>query len=147
MGKCHNSIEINAPVDKVWATITDFHDLSWAPNVITSVAKVGDKSGTEVGARRILNNAFHETLLSLDADQHTFSYSIDDGPGPVASDAVDDYVGVVKLREAGQGCVVEWSSTYESANDGGVADLCNPIYRALLEDMKQSLEKEEVADA
>ena len=27
MGKCYNTIEIKAPVNKVWDTIRDFHDL------------------------------------------------------------------------------------------------------------------------
>ncbi|MEX2367302.1 MAG: SRPBCC family protein [Pseudohongiellaceae bacterium] len=146
MGKCHNTIVIDAPVNRVWAAIADFHDLSWAPNVITSVEKPGEKSGREVGARRILNNAFHETLLSVDDDQHSLSYSIDDGPGPVAHDAVSDYVGVVKVSEAGQGCVVEWASTYDSDNEESVAEFCNPIYRALLEDLRQSMEKEAGAE-
>jgi len=87
MGKCYNKIEIETPINKVWNTISDFHDISWVPGVITSVTKVGDKTGDEVGAGRILNGVSYETLTVLDARNFTFSYSIDDGPGPVASDA------------------------------------------------------------
>ena len=60
---CYNSTVINAPADKVWAVLKDFHNLSWAKNVVAKVAVIGDKSSTEVGAKRILNDAFHETLL------------------------------------------------------------------------------------
>ncbi len=139
MGTCYNKIEIKSPVKTVWNTISDFHDMSWAPQVITSVTKVGDKRGDEVGARRVLNELFHETLMSLDADAFAFSYSIDDGPGPVSSSAVDRYIGVVKLTESENGTVVEWSSTFESDNENEVADFCNPIYGALLAGLNDTL--------
>jgi carbon monoxide dehydrogenase subunit G len=139
MGKCYQKIEIEAPINKVWDTISDFHDLSWAPNVVTSVAKTGDKNGNEIGAGRILNDVYHETLTALDSQNFTFSYSIDDGPGPVASDAVNDYVGTVKLTESGSGCLVEWSSVFQSQNENEVGDLCNPIYMALLNSLKETL--------
>ena len=139
MGKCYNKIEINASVNKVWDTISNFHDMSWAPNVIISVTRVGDKSGGEIGAKRVLNDAFHETLTVLDPGNFTFSYSIDDGPGPVASDAVSDYTGVVKLTATDGGCLVEWSSTFQSENENEVAEFCNPIYAALLGDLHKTL--------
>ena len=139
MGSCYNKIDIKAPVNKVWDTISDFHDLSWAPNVVISVDKVGDKNGNETGAKRVLNNAFHETLTVLDAANFTFSYSIDDGPGPVANDAVSNYTGRVKLTATDLGCQVEWSSTFVSENENEVADLCNPIYVALLNALNETL--------
>lgn len=139
MGKCYVKIEIKAPINKVWDTVRNFHDMSWAPNVITSVAKVGDRSGNEIGAKRILNDAFHETLTVLDPGNFTFSYSIDDGPGPVASDAVSNYTGVVKLSESDNGSVVEWSSTFHSENENEVTEFCNPIYMALLNSLKETL--------
>lgn len=139
MGKCYNKIDINSPISTVWETIRDFHDMSWAPQVITSVKKIGDKSGNEVGAKRVLNDAFHETLTEVKTDDYTFSYSIDDGPGPVSKSAVNNYIGVVKLSEAGDGTLVEWSSTYDSANNDEVAEFCNPIYQALLSALKETL--------
>ena len=139
MGSCNNKIEINSPIKKVWETISDFHDMSWAPGVVTSLTKVSDKNGNEVGAKRILNDAFHETLTKIDADAFTFLYSIDDGPGPVSKSVVDNYIGLVKLTEIGSGTLVEWGSTYESENDNEVADFCNPIYSALLSALNETL--------
>jgi len=139
MGSCYNKIEIKSPIKTVWKTICDFHDISWAPAVITAVTKVGDKKGGEVGAKRVLNELFHETLISLDADEFTFSYRIDDGPGPVSNSAVNSYVSVVKLTESANATLVEWSSTYESENDHEVADFCNPIYGALLSGLNDTL--------
>ncbi len=139
MGKCYQKIEIEAPINQVWDTISDFHDLSWAPNVVASVTKVGVRDGNEIGAGRILNDVFHETLTVLDPRNFTFSYSIDDGPGPVASDAVSDYTGTVKLTATDSGCLVEWSSVFESQSENEVADFCNPIYMALLNSLKETL--------
>lgn len=96
MGRCYNSAVINAPCEKVWNTIQNFHDLSWAPGVITKAVAVGEIKGDQPGARRILNEAFHETLRSLDDREHTLSYSIDDGPGPVSKNAMRNYIGIDK---------------------------------------------------
>jgi len=139
VGTTHQDIEINAPVDKVWGAIRDFHDLSWAPNVVTSVDIVGDIKGNEVGAGRILNGVFHETLRSIDEGARTFSYSIDDGPSPVSKEEVDNYIGCVVVEPSGDGARVEWTSSWEQ-NDEQAHDFCHGIYVALLNDMKASLE-------
>lgn len=120
--------------------LRDFHDLAWSSNVVESVTPEGDKAGTEVGAKRVLNNAFHETLHILDDDGRYIKYSIDDGPGPVAKDAVVDYFGEVRVfpvtvpADSGQSVVV-WTSSWASES-GGVHEFCDPMYRALLADMK-----------
>ena len=141
MGKTCQSIVINAPVDRVWRTVRHFHDLGWAPNVITGVEAVGDVPGDKVGAMRVLNGAFRETLIELDDEQRTFSYSIDDGPSPVSKDEVRNYVGRVKVQPAPEdgGTLVEWSSSWEE-KDEPVYEFCHGIYVALLADMKKSLE-------
>lgn len=139
MGKCYNNIDIAAPIATVWQTMANFHDMSWAEGVITSLVKVGQVSGTELGAKRMLNDAIHETLISLDAKAYTFSYSIDDGPGPIAKSAVSDYLGVVKLSASSIGTLVEWSSSFTSANEREVTEFCDPIYTALLGALKKSL--------
>ena len=141
MGNCYNKVEIEAPINKVWELVKDFHNMSWAPGVITSLEVVGDKKGNEVGAKRILNEAFHETLTKLDYENTTFSYSIDDGPGPVAEDAVKNYIGVVKLAETSNGTSMEWNSSFESANENDVVEFCNPIYRALMSALSETLSK------
>ena len=136
---CYNTCVVRAPVDKVWAALRDFHDLSWAPNVIRSLDTVGEAGGQEVGAKRVVNNAFHETLLTLDDDAHTLTYSIDDGPDAVAKDKVSGYVGKVRVSPVtdSDATFVEWSSSW-ATSEGGVAEFCNPIYRALLGDLKSS---------
>ena len=63
---CYNSIVINKPADEVWNALKHFHDMSWASNVITKLDKVGETTGNVVGAKRVLNDAFQETLLAFD---------------------------------------------------------------------------------
>ncbi|ALO36253.1 polyketide cyclase [Colwellia sp. MT41] len=139
MGKCYKNIEIATPVATVWQKIRDFHDMTWAEGVITSLVKVGQTGGTDIGAKRILNDAFHETLVCLDDNNYTFSYAVDDGPGPLAKTAVDNYLGVVKLSESTTGTLVEWSSSFTSSTEGEVIEFCDPIYTALLGALKSSL--------
>ncbi|RIA08496.1 polyketide cyclase/dehydrase/lipid transport protein [Flavobacteriaceae bacterium MAR_2010_72] len=134
---CYNSVVVSAPSDKVFDTLKNFHDISWSKNVITKLEVIGKKSGHEIGAKRVLNDAFHETLLSFDNENKKFTYSIDDGPGPVSKDNVKGYIGevsVIPITENDTSLVV-WTSRWNSSN-GGVAEFCNPIYYALLQDLK-----------
>lgn len=141
MGNCYNSTVVDVPREKVWDTIKDFHDLSWADPVITKLDIIGDKSGSEPGAKRFLNDAFHERLVSINEDEFTFTYSIDDAPEPLSKDSVSNYLGVVRLYPVtdSNGTFVEWTSSFESGDDQAVIDFCNPIYAALLGALKSSL--------
>ncbi|MDT8368505.1 MAG: SRPBCC family protein [Longimicrobiales bacterium] len=130
---------MNASADRVWSALRDFHDASWSEDVVEELTPVGSVQGTEPGAKRILNGAFHETLISLDDDEREFTYSIDDGPGPVAKEKVDGYVGRVRVLPVtvpgdANRCLVVWESRW-AREEGGVAEFCDPIYRALLADL------------
>jgi hypothetical protein len=140
MQQTYQSIRINAPVEKVWETIKDFHDLSWAPNVVTKCEAVGDKSGSEIGAKRILNDAFHETLIELENATHTMRYSIDNGPSPVSSEDVKGYVGHVHLLPITKDntTFAMWSSSWDSDSEDAV-EFCHTIYVALLDEMANSI--------
>ena len=131
---CYNSVTVNAPVDKVWQTLRNFHDMSWGD---IQIEAVGDAGSTEIGAKRILNGAFHETLLTLDDEERTFSYSIDDGPDAVSKDNVQGYIGEVRVFPVtdDDSTFVLWTSKWDSSG-GGVQDFCNPIYQALLGALK-----------
>ena len=141
MGSTYQSIIIDLPPARVWESIRNFHDLRWSPNVITSLEKVGELGGDQIGARRVLNGVFHETLHELDDNGHTFSYSIDDAPSPISSDEISAFVGRVTVQPSpdGDGALVEWTSTWQGNDEAGY-EFCHPIYVALLADMKASLE-------
>ncbi|GJL51028.1 MAG: hypothetical protein NPIRA01_22550 [Nitrospirales bacterium] len=139
MGKCYNSVVVDAPCDTVWETLRKFHDLSWASGVVTQVDKISELESDQVGAKRILNGVFHETLVLFDDHERTFMYRIDDGPGPVAKDAVKHYIGAARVLPITENntAFVEWQSSYESPDDAAVGELCNPIYQALLQALKK----------
>ena len=138
MGQTFQSIAINRSANEVWEAISDFHDLGWAPNVVTGLEVVGEASGNEIGAGRVLNGVFKETLRSVDGAAHVFTYSIDEGPGPL--EECSNYEGKVSVQASDDGgTVVEWTSSWDD-NDQAVHDFCHPIYVALIHDMKASLE-------
>ncbi len=142
MPSTNQSIVVDAPISDVWARLNNFHDFSWAPNVITKVDKVGNVDSSEAGAKRILNDAFHETLVEIDQDKHMLKYSIDDGPSPVSKDEVSNYYGIVKLSPAteGNGTLVEWTSSWDSNVEDAV-EFCHGIYVALLNELAASFNK------
>ncbi len=134
---CYNTCVVSAPVDQVWSALRNFHNMSWAPQVITSLDKIGDAGADQPGAKRVLNGVFHETLKTVDDADRTLTYSIDDGPDAVSNDNVTGYVGKVRVVPVTDtnGTFVEWSSSWEDSK-GGVEDFCNPIYKALLDSLK-----------
>ena len=135
---CYNSTVVSAPAERVWQAFRNFHDMSWAPGVINSVEAVGRISGDSVGASRVLNGVFHETLLAVDDESRTLEYTIDDGPDAVSKGNVQGYVGKVRVLPVTDdgSTFVEWTSSWTSGGDG-VIEFCDPIYRALLNDLKQ----------
>lgn len=113
--------------------------MSWAPNVVSRVDKVGPFPGTQPGARRVLNGAFHETLVAVDEVDRVIRYRIDDGPDVVSKNNVREYIGEIRVFPVTDGNLtfVLWTSRWEDSK-GGVAEFCNPIYRALLADLKKT---------
>ena len=113
--------------------------MSAFPNVIEKLETIGDIAGTQIGAKRVLNDAFHETLLGLDDEARTVRYSIDDGPEAVSKDNVSGYVGQLQVFPvtADNSTYVLWTSSWDHSG-GGVAEFCNPVYQALLGDLKAS---------
>ncbi|NOQ63399.1 MAG: SRPBCC family protein [Methyloprofundus sp.] len=138
MPQCYQSIIVHAPIEKVWETLKNFHDMSWASPVIEQCEAVGEMSGTEVGAKRILNGIFHETLLECNNSEYRVRYSIDDGPSPVSSNEVSNYIGLVQLYPVtlSSDTFVEWKSMWES-NSEEARDFCHQIYVALLKALSE----------
>ncbi len=139
MGKTYQTAVINAPVDQVWIKIKNFHDLSWGAAVVEKCEAVGGKPGDQIGSRRILNDAFHETLVALSEVDRSFKYSIDDGPTPVSKNDVKDYIGAVRLIPITENdtCLIEWSSSWESSTEDACS-FCHNIYVALINELKKA---------
>ena len=136
MPKVYNSIIVGAPIEQVWSRIRDFHDFTWAPTLIASCEKVGDGNGCSVGARRLLNGIFLDTLIAYSAIDRRMMYSLDEGPYPVSSREIRNYVGDLHLLPvtADNTTFAEWSGTWESENTDAV-EYMNGVYRSLLSDL------------
>ena len=67
MGTTHQEIEINAPVDTVWNAIRNFHDMSWAPNVVTSVEWTSSWEQNDEAARDFCQGIYAALLNDMKA--------------------------------------------------------------------------------
>ena len=137
MGECKHSAVINAPVDEVWRLLRNFHDLSWT-SAIESLEPVGDASGDQVGAKRLLNGAIHETLRSLNDLEHTFQYQVVDGPSPISKDDLKFYYGTVSVLPVTDenASYVSWITRFESKDDRVTQKFCDPFYSTFLAHLK-----------
>ena len=137
MGKCVHSAVINAPVDEVWQLLRNFHDMSWTA-AAESVEPVGDARSDQVGAKRILNGAFHETLLAINDLDHSFRYQITDGPSPVSPNDLKFYYGTVSVQPVTDenASYVSWVTHFEWKDDSATQEFCDPFYRTFLAHLK-----------
>ena len=116
MPKVLVSTVINAPIERVWRTAADFNGLpAWMPGMKNSVIEPG-KSATEIGAVRKLGMAgttdiLRERLEVLDANTHTITYSVLEGPLPVKK-----ILTTMHLRPItdSYGTLGEWSTQFET---------------------------------
>ena len=95
--KVTETIEINAPVDKVWAVIGDFQNMGWHP----AIEKTEGSGGNEPGAKRTLTlkggGKIHETLTKSDTAGHSLSYEITEVDVKVLP--VSNYSSTLKVEE------------------------------------------------
>ena len=88
MPKVLVSTVINAPIERVWRTASDFNGLpTWMPGMKESTIEAGKKP-TEIGAVRKLamagtKDVLRERLEALDDKTCTITYSVLEGPLPV----------------------------------------------------------------
>jgi hypothetical protein len=77
-----------------------------------------------------LNGAFLDTLIAYSAVERRIMYSLDEGPPPVSSREVRDYVGNLHLLPvtADNTTFVEWSGTWEAENTNAI-EYMNGVYR------------------
>jgi hypothetical protein len=115
MARAHASSVINAPVEKVWNRIRDFNGLaSWHPGIAKSAIEGGNPSD-QVGCVRALTlqdgGTIREQLLEMSDLGHHYSYSILEGPLPVAN-----YRATLRLRRVSDGerTFAEWSASFNA---------------------------------
>lgn len=144
------TVEIKAPVSKIWAAIKNFDSLpSWHP----AFAKDEIVKGTnnQAGAVRQLTvkdgPTFTERLLKFSSKEHTFHYMIID-PSPLP---IVHYRSSVSVKAGAEGSsVVTWSGAFKRKNasdnppdaesDAGVTKFITGVYQGGLENLKKMME-------
>lgn len=109
--KVTQTIEINAPVDKVWAVIGNFQDMSWHP----AFAKSEGKGENTVGATRTLTlkdggGTIDEQLVAFNAENRTYSYEITKVDVKVVP--VSNYSSRISVVAVGDKSSVEWKGAF-----------------------------------
>jgi mxaD protein len=146
--KVVKTVNIQAPVDKVWNTVKDFDSLNkWHPGFAKDEIVKGD--GNKPGAVRKLTvkdgPSFTEELLAFDEGTHSYRYRIIESPLPLR-----DYVSHISVKPDGKGgSKVTWSGTFkrkstsetppEAENDDAAVKLITSVYEGGLANLKKTL--------
>jgi hypothetical protein len=145
--KYAETIEINAPADKVWAAIGNFADWSWHPAVEKTEA-----TGNAVDATRVLTlkggGVIKEKLTKRDDAKRTLSYEITDVDVKVLP--VNQYSSIITVTDDGGKSKVEWKAAYyrgfmqndppPELNEEAAQKAVSGVYKSGLEALKTKLE-------
>jgi mxaD protein len=147
--KVTETVEINAPAEKVWEKVNNFGDLgAWHPAVKTTEILGGENNLP--GAIRLLTlqdgGTLKEKLLSYDMKKMEFGYSILEGVLPVS-----DYTSNLTVGKDKKGvCTVTWSGHFKrkdtsaqpaaGQDDATATKTMSTVYRAGLDNLKRILE-------
>jgi Polyketide cyclase / dehydrase and lipid transport len=108
--KVTETIEINAPADKVWAVIGNFQDMGWHP----AFAKTEGAGANDANATRKLTLAgggtIDEKLNKYDAAGKSMSYEITNVDVKVVP--VTNYTATISVSGTGDKSTVEWKSAF-----------------------------------
>jgi mxaD protein len=139
------TIEINAPADKVWAKIGNFADMSWHPGIAKTVLSSG--KADEVGATRVLTlqsgGNVNEVLINFDPAGMAMKYEITESVLPVR-----DYGATLKVETAGEGkSIVTWRAMFKrkdpanpgapGQDDAAAKEAITGIFKSGLENIKK----------
>lgn len=136
MAKVSLSTTLPVPARTVWETIGGFNDLvRWHPAVAKS-------EETKKGSATLRTLQLHgggaivEQLETRDDNARAYSYSILEGPLPVAR-----YRSTLRVNENadGRGCTVEWSSEFEpsGAPESEAVKVVRGIYEAGFQNLRK----------
>lgn len=146
--KVVETVEINAPVDKVWAVLGNFQDMSWHPAFV----KTEGTGGNDVNATRILTTKdggkINEKLDKYDAEKKTLQYEITEVDVKVVP--VTGYESWISLKGEGDKTTVEWKGKFyrgyvnndppPELNDDAAVAAITGVYKSGLEALKKKLE-------
>jgi hypothetical protein len=119
MPRSYASTVIDAPADRVWATVRDFNTLPvWFPSGITDSQIEDGKRGDQVGAIRSFHLAdgahFREQLLAHSDLERSYTYDFQQ-----TTFDVDNYLSTLRVTPVTHGdrSFVEWWVTFDCDRD------------------------------
>lgn len=143
------SIDVAAPVEKVWAAIGNFGDLSYFSAAVERTEIVKGKNNRIGAQRRIVmkdGGIILETLTARGENPYSLSYRMDEGKLPVS-----DYRSTISVVSSGKGSKVTWHGEFLSKvaigtpdrPNGGkdAVDVMAGIYEGGLAAIKQAVER------
>lgn len=148
--KVQESIEINAPADKVWSVMGNFQDLSWLP----PVEKVEGTGGNEPNkAKRTITlkgGGVVEEELDKYVDKKSYFYRIDKVDVKVLP--VNNYSSTIEIEPEGDGKTkVTWKGAFyrgymnndppPELNDEAAEKAVQGLYKTGLDALKAKVEK------
>ncbi|MGO9389237.1 SRPBCC family protein [Rhodoblastus sp.] len=157
--KLVETVEIDKPVDKVWAVVGNFDALAkWHPLVASSPASKGNevnKDDEKENSTRIVtlkapgDPSFTEVLLKYDASGHSYKYAIPKVDPKILP--VNDYTSTITVLDNGKGgSTVEWKGAFyrgymlndppPELNDESSVAAVKGVYRAGLDNLKKIVE-------
>ncbi len=138
MANVSMSMKIAAPARRVWELVGAFNALpDWHPAVEKS--EIEGEDGRKGTVRRLSiiggGGTIVERLEDVDDNARRYSYSILQGPRPVAN-----YQATIRVNEEedGKSCTVEWSSEFDAAGtpEADAVNAIEGVYKAGLENLK-----------
>lgn len=146
--KVSETVEINAPPEKVWAVIGNFQDMSWHP----AVAKTEGTGGNEQGATRTLTlqsgGKIQGKLNKYDKEGRSYSYEITEVDVMVLP--VTNYSSTLSVKGEGGKSTVEWRGAFyrgfmnndppPELSDEAATKAVTGVYRGGLDALKKKLE-------
>jgi mxaD protein len=148
--KVVQTVEIKAPVSKVWATVKDFDSLDkWHPGFAKDEIVTG--TNNKAGAVRSITvkggPTFTEELISFSEKSHSYKYKITDETAL----PIHNYSATITVKAGKDGMsVVSWSGSFkrkntadnppEAESDAGVIKFITGVYRGGLDNAKKMLE-------
>lgn len=150
--KVEITVDVDAPADKVWARIGNFHDMSWHP----AVANTAGEGGNVVGAARVLTlqgdgtATINEELTRYSAEKMSYSYKITAVDVKVLP--VTNYTSHLTVSANGEGkSKVEWRGAFyrgfpnndppPELNDEAAINAVTGVYQGGLDALKAAMEK------
>jgi hypothetical protein len=106
-----NTIEINAPADKVWAIVSNYGDMTWHPRI----AKTEAAGGTQVDvAKRKLTfksgAVFTDTLTKYETGERAIAFLTNDEDQKELP--IEGYSSTLTVTDAAGKSTVEWKGAF-----------------------------------